>query len=254
MIVADELSGGKARHGFFGRQGGVSSGIYASLNCGLGSRDDPHSVTTNRMRVREALNMPSAALVTCYQVHGRDVATVTEAWTPDRSPRVDGMVTKQPGILLGILTADCAPVLFRDPVSGVIGAAHAGWKGAQAGILEATVDAMQALGANARDIIAVIGPCIGQASYEVGPEFPQPFIEQDAANTRFFVSGHRAGRFMFDLGGYAKARLERRGLGRVERFDHDTCGDEERFFSYRRATLRGEPDYGREISVIGLAS
>jgi len=253
MIVVDDLAGSGVRHGFFGRQGGVSGGIYASLNCGFGSRDEVAAVAENRSRVRSAVAMPSAALITCYQVHGRDVATVTAPWTPDRSPRVDGMVTRQKNILLGILTADCAPVLFRDADAGVIGAAHAGWRGAHAGILEATVSAMVDIGAARSSVVAVIGPCIAQASYEVGPEFPQPFIDEDAANAKFFVAGKRTGRFMFDLGGYAAARLGRLGLGGVVRLEGDTCGDESRFFSYRRATLRGEPDYGREISVIGLA-
>ncbi|MBM3573880.1 MAG: laccase domain-containing protein, partial [Alphaproteobacteria bacterium] len=197
MIVVDDLAGAGIRHGFFGRGGGVSGGIYASLNCGLGSRDDPAAVADNRARVLDRLELSKGALVTCYQVHGRDVATVDAPWQPGQSPRVDGMATNRPGIALGILTADCAPVLIFDARDRVIGAAHAGWKGAKAGILEATIAAMGRLGAAPARITAVIGPCIAQASYEVGPEFPRPFLEEDAANRRFFVPSARPGHFMF---------------------------------------------------------
>lgn len=252
MITIDELQGNGIQHAFFGRRGGVSGGIYNSLNCGLGSRDDPAAVADNRARVLAALDPNAGALVTCYQVHGRDVAEVTRPWAPDQAPRVDGLVTKTPGIALGILTADCAPVLFFDAADRVVGAAHAGWKGAKLGILEATVDAMVKLGAAPANISAVIGPCIAQASYEVGPEFPAPFLAEDDGNGRFFVSSRRDGRFMFDLGGYAESRLARLGLARVIRLERDTCREEVDFFSYRRATLRGEPDYGREISMIAL--
>jgi YfiH family protein len=250
MIAIDELQGNGIRHAFFGRRGGVSGGIYNSLNCGLGSRDDPAAVAENRTRVSAALD--ADALVTCYQVHGRDVAEVTRPWTPDRAPRVDGLVTRTPGIALGILTADCAPVLLFDAADRVVGAAHAGWTGAKAGILEATVEAMTKLGAAPANISAVIGPCIAQASYEVGPEFPAPFLAEDDANRRFFAPSRREGRFMFDLGGYAENRLRRLGLARVMRLARDTCREETDFFSYRRATLRGEPDYGREISLVAL--
>lgn len=252
MIMIDEFQGNGIRHAFFGRRGGVSGGIYGSLNCGLGSRDDGEAVIANRAHVLAALNPSAAALVTCYQVHGRDVATVTSPWAPDQSPRVDGLVTKTAGIALGILTADCAPVLFFDAADRVVGAAHAGWKGAKLGILEATVAAMTKLGAAPANISAAIGPCIAQASYEVGPEFPDPFLADDTANRRFFVPARRDGRFMFDLGGYAESRLARLGLARIIRIERDTCREEADFFSYRRATLRGEPDYGREISLVAL--
>lgn len=254
MIVVDELAGNGIRHAFFGRRGGVSRGIYTSLNCGLGSSDDPAAVADNRARVLAALDMGAGALVTCYQVHGRDVAAVETPWAPDQAPRVDGLVTRTPGIALGILTADCAPVLFFDGADRIVGAAHAGWRGARIGILEATVAAMQRLGAAAGNITAAIGPCIAQASYEVGPEFPAPFLEEDAANQRFFVPSARERHLMFDLGGYAESRLARLGLAGIIRLDRDTCRDEANFFSYRRATHRGEADYGREVSVITLES
>lgn len=252
MIVIDELQGNGIRHAFYGRRGGVSGGIYNSLNCGLGSRDDPAAVADNRARALAALDMAAGALVTCYQVHGRDVATVTSPWAPDQAPRVDGLVTKTPGVALGILTADCVPVLFFDAADRVVGAAHAGWRGAKVGILEATVAAMAKLGAAPANISAAIGPCIGQASYEVGPEFPAPFLAEDDGNGRFFVPSRRDSRFMFDLAGYAESRLARLGLVRVIRLARDTCSEEVDFFSYRRTTLRGEPDYGRQISIIAL--
>lgn len=237
------------RHGFFTRAGGVSGGLYASLNVGFGSGDDAGSVRRNRERALASLG-GADRLNTVYQVHGRDVAVVDAGWEPTSAPRADAMVTDRPGIALGILTADCAPVLFADGRNGVIGAAHAGWRGAVGGVLAAAVDAMERLGADRASIHAVVGPAIAQPSYEVGPEFPAPFIAEDAGNSRFFRPSRRAGHHMFDLTGYVAARLAALEIGGVAALDRDTCADEEHFFSYRRATLRREPDYGRELSAI----
>ncbi|MBM3538042.1 MAG: peptidoglycan editing factor PgeF [Alphaproteobacteria bacterium] len=239
------------RHGFFTREGGVSEGLFASLNCGLGSGDDPARVTENRSRVAAALDLSNDALVTCYQVHSPDVMTVEAPWAPGSGPKVDAMVSKTPGIALGILTADCAPVLLADPHARVIGAAHAGWRGALTGVLAATVKAMAALGATADRTMAAIGPCIAQRSYEVGPEFPAPFVAADPSNERFFAAAATAGKFLFDLRGFVLSELEKAGLRRVSELPHDTCR-EERFFSYRRACLRGEKGYGRLLSAIAL--
>ncbi|UEM04655.1 peptidoglycan editing factor PgeF [Skermanella rosea] len=239
------------RHGFFTKRGGVSTGIYASLNCGLGSNDDPRHVAENRRRCAAAFDLEPDRLVTLYQVHSPDVVTVERPWRPGETPpRADAMVTATPGVALGILTADCVPVLFADAEAGVIGAAHAGWKGAKAGVIEATIGAMKALGARPERIVAAIGPCIAQRSYEVGPEFPAPFLDEDAANGDFFAPARRAGHFMFDVGGYVARRLGRSGVAALQRCPNDTVAEEDRFFSYRRATLRGEADYGRGISVI----
>lgn len=239
------------RHGFFSREGGVSEGLYASLNCGLGSKDDPARVMENRARVAAALDVDPGSLVTCYQVHSPDVVTVDTPWVPGEGPKVDAMVTNKPGLALGILTADCAPVLLADPAGRVIGAAHAGWRGALTGVLAATVGAMTKLGAEVGRIVAGIGPCIAQRSYEVGPEFPAPFLAADPGNERFFSPAATEGKFLFDLRGFANAELTRAGVKRVYELPHDTCR-EERFFSYRRSCMRGEPDYGRELSAIAL--
>ena len=241
----------RVRHAFFTRQGGVSEGIYASLNCGLGSGDQREAVVENRSRAMARLGSADGGLATAYQVHSADVIEVTEPWDPARAPEVDGMVTRTPGVALGVLTADCAPVLFADAEAGVVGAAHAGWKGALAGVLEATVAAMGRLGAETRRIAAAVGPCIGQASYEVGAEFREAFLAADQANQRFFVPGAGAGKFQFDLPGYATARLAALGID-AEAAGQDTCADHARFFSYRRATHRSEPDYGRGLSAILL--
>lgn len=232
-------------HGFFTRQGGVSTGLYDSLNCGPGSKDDPTAVSANRAIVAETLG--ALDLRTVYQTHSAKVVHVTDAPWPDR-PRADAMVCTTPGIALGALAADCAPVLFADIGAGVIGAAHAGWKGALGGVLEATVDAMTALGAT--DIAAVIGPCIGQRAYEVGPEFMDRFLDDDPENDRFFAGG-LGDRVQFDLPGFALNRLRRAGV-RAEWSGYCTFSDEARFFSYRRATHAGAPDYGRQISAIRL--
>jgi len=236
-------------HGFFGRTGGVSEGIYATLNCGPGSGDDKDYVAENRRRVREA--MGAEVLTTLYQVHSPNVATVTGAWhgTP---PLADGMVTATPGIALGILTADCAPVLFADAEAGVIGAAHAGWKGAIGGVVEATIAAMEALGAKRNRIAAAVGPCISQANYEVGPEFIARFLSDDSAHARYFVPSNRDDHHRFDLETFVADRLRAASVDRIETLGACTYARDADFFSFRRTTHRGEKDYGREISAIML--
>ena len=234
-------------HGFFTRRGGSSSGIFAGLNCGPGSSDQASAVAMNRARVADALGLPSDALLSLNQVHSADVVTVTHA-TADR-PRADAMVTATPGLGLGILTADCQPVLFADARAGVVGAAHAGWKGALSGVLEATLDAMESLGARREDTAAVIGPCISQRAYEVGPEFLDAFLSEDPENTRYFANGD-GDRYQFDLPAYGLDRLRRAGIGQAEWTRHCTYSDADRFYSYRRTTHAGEADYGRLISVI----
>ncbi|MEZ5947391.1 MAG: peptidoglycan editing factor PgeF [Hyphomonas sp.] len=235
------------RHGFFGRKGGVSTGLYASLNAGPGSGDDPAAVAANRERIREA--MGASALVSCHQIHSPDVIHVTEAW--DERPEADAMVTTVPGLALCILTADCTPVLFADAEAGVIGAAHAGWKGALGGVLESTVASMTELGAEPGRIRAAIGPTIGQASYEVGPEFRDTFLETSPASEGLFLPG-KGDRFQFDLPAYCHASLAAMGLGRIMNLALDTCALEDQYFSNRRRNLRGEADYGRNASVILL--
>ncbi len=238
-------------HGFFTRQGGVSAGIYASLNCGLGSDDDPAHVTANRAHCAEMLGISAEGLVTAYQVHGIAVAEVSEPWTPGNGPKADAMVTARRGVALGILTADCTPILLADARAGVIGAAHAGWKGAKAGVIEAVVAAMVRHGAAQANIVAAVGPVIGAASYEVGPEFRQGFVDDDPAAADFFHDGPR-GRPHFDLPGFVMRRLNSLNLGGVDCIAPDTCADPERFFSYRRSCQSGEPDYGRQLSAIAL--
>jgi YfiH family protein len=237
-------------HGFFGRAGGVSGGLYASLNCGFGSDDAREAVAENRDRVARALG--SAGLVTVYQVHGTTVARVAGAWPPDAAPRADALVTRTPGVALGILAADCAPVLLADAAARVIGAAHAGWKGALAGVVEATVAAMEAEGAERGRIVAAIGPCIAQPSYEVGSEFAQRFVDADPANARWFAAGKTPDKRQFDLPGYLAARVGALGLAAVTTLGLDTLADPGRWFSYRRSCLAREPDYGRQISAIAL--
>ncbi|MDX1484109.1 MAG: peptidoglycan editing factor PgeF [Alphaproteobacteria bacterium] len=241
------------KHGFFTREGGTSGGIYASLNAGPGSGDSPDRVAANRARAAAGLGLDPARLVTAHQVHSADVVRVDGPWETDDAPRADGLVTALPGLGLGVLAADCAPVLLADGAGGVIGAAHAGWRGALAGIIDATVAAMEDLGARRSRIAAAIGPCIGQASYEVGPEFPAPFLAETPENDVFFRAAPRDGHYLFDLGGFVAARLAGAGLGPVAPPGFDTCAQERRFFSYRRSILRGEPDYGRNLSLIALA-
>jgi YfiH family protein len=240
------------RHGFLTRRGGVSSGIYASLNCGLGSKDNQGAVVENRMRALRNAGLAPESLSTAYQVHSAKVAVVDEAWNESERPQVDGLVTRTSGKSLGILTADCVPVLFADPEAGVIGAAHAGWKGAIGGVLQETVATMERLGGSRANIQAGIGPAIAQKSYEVGPGFPQPFIDRDRANARFFTTSARCRHFMFDLTGFVEKELKALELGSVALAGNDTCAETDDFFSYRRTTLAKEPDYGRQISLIGL--
>ena len=239
-------------HGFFTREGGVSEGIYAGLNCGAGSRDDRARVTQNRQRVAHHLGTHEGQLVTCYQIHSADALIVTAPWTFETMPRADGLVTNVRGIAVGALAADCAPVLFADPEAGVVGAAHAGWKGALGGILESTIDAMERLGAKRGRIRAALGPCLGRDAYEVGPEFEARFIDADHANGRFFRMLEGASRPMFDLPAFVLARLEACGLDTIENCTACTYSDAARHFSYRRATHAKESDYGRQISAIML--
>ena len=235
------------RHGFFGRKGGVSKGLYESLNIGQGSDDDVQSIRDNRDLIRDA--MGADKLLSCFQVHSAKAVTVTEPW--HSRPQADAMVTKVPGLALCVLSADCVPVLFADAEAQVVGAAHAGWKGALSGVCEATVKAMEALGADRMRIIAAIGPAIQQASYEVGPEFRDTFVGEHEWTDRLFIAG-RDDRSHFDLVGYVQTVLTREGLGSVENLGHDTCAMEEEYFSNRRRNHRGEPDYGRNGSVIVL--
>lgn len=238
-------------HGFLGRRGGVSTGAMAGLNVGLGSEDDPVAVAENRRRAADAV-LPGARLATAYQIHSAEAVTILAPYDDAQRPHADALVTDRPGLLLGILTADCAPVLLADREAGVVGAAHAGWKGAIGGVTDAVIAAMEALGARAGRIVAAVGPCIARASYEVDAAFLRRFAAEDPANERFFADG-RDGRYQFDLEAYVAHRLADAGIGRVETLGLDTYADEDRFYSYRRATHRGEPDYGRQISLIGLA-
>ncbi len=242
----------RIRHGFFSRNGGVSEGVYDSLNCGYGSGDAAEKVSENRTRAMEMLELGGDRLVTAYQCHSAEIAEVEEPWDREAAPKVDGLVTRRPRLALGILSADCAPVLMADAKGRAIGATHAGWRGALAGVLEATIEAMIALGAEREAIVVGVGPMIGQRSYEVGLEFPAPFLEQSDDNGDFFYPARREGHFMFDLKGYIGRRLGRAGVGRVQILPCDTCAEESRFFSYRRSCLRGESDYGRGLSAIYL--
>ena len=240
-------------HGFFTREGGVSEGVFGSLNAGFGAGDDPDRVTENRALAARALGAAPERLATGRQVHSAEVAVIDGAVGPSGAPRADGFVTARPGVLIGILSADCAPVLLADAEARVVGAAHAGWRGALAGIAEATVAAMERLGARRARMVAAVGPCIGKDSYDVGPEFPGPFLADDPGAGRFFAPAPRAGNFRFDLEGYVAARLRRLGLAGVAGLGLDTCALEDRFFSYRRAVLRREAHYGRALSAIALA-
>ena len=240
------------RHGFFSRNGGVSEGLFTSLNCGFGSGDDKDKVAENRRRAMAQIDLEGERLVTAYQVHSPDVVEVKQPWDREDAPEADAMVTRERGLALGILTADCVPVLLAEPKAGVVGAAHAGWKGALGGVLEATVAAMKALGGEPRNMVAGIGPAISQRSYEVGPEFPAPFLERDARNADFFCPSKRPGHFLFDLKGYVARRLAGIGVSTIQTLPCDTCAEDERFFSYRRACHRKEKDYGRGLSAIYL--
>ncbi len=239
------------RHAFFTRQGGVSEGIYASLNGGVGSSDEPSKVHENRRRMAEALRTAPDALISVYQVHSADAVLVEGPWTGDR-PKADAMVTAVPGLALGITTADCGPVLFADAEARVIGAAHAGWRGAVTGVLESTLDAMERLGAQRGKIVAVLGPTISQKAYEVGTDFIERFTKEAPGYEQFLGQAEKRGHAMFDLPGFIGARLEAAGIRAFTNLGLCTYSDEERFFSYRRTTHRQEPDYGRLISAIAL--
>ena len=239
-------------HAFFTRQGGVSTGIYAGLNGGLGSNDEPEAVIENRRRMTAHLGLKPGTLVLPWQIHSAEAVIADAAWDRMAAPHVDGVATKAIGIAAGVTTADCCPILFADPQARVVAAAHAGWKGAIGGVIEATIARMEELGATRSGITAALGPCIRQKSYEVGPEFAARFTADDQENARWFAPGDRPGHAWFDLGGYVVARLRRAGLAEVDDLGLDTYPDEERFFSFRRTTHRSEPDYGRMIAAITL--
>lgn len=239
------------RHAFFTRQGGVSTGIYDSLNVGRGSQDAAAAVEENRRRVAEAMGVEPGALLSCYQTHSTLVRVAEGAWG-DQRPEGDAIVTATPGLACGALTADCAPVLLADPQARVVASVHAGWKGALDGVVASAVSAMCAAGARPGDIVAVVGPCIGPASYEVGMEFVERFLAHDAGSEHFFYPTDAKGKARFDLPGFVLWRLEQAGVNDCEWIGHDTCAEEDRFFSNRRAFKRGEPDYGRLISAIAL--
>jgi hypothetical protein len=251
MIEVPELMvNPELRHGFFTRRGGWSAGIYESLNCGFGSRDERALIARNRTHVATALGMMAHTLVTGHQTHSADVAVLDAP--PGEAPRADALVTSAPGIALGVLTADCAPVLLAEPAAQVVAAAHAGWRGALDGVLERTIEAMARLGARRECIAAAIGPAIQQPAYEVGAEFRDRFADADAGNLSFFIAAGRTGHFQFDLPGYCRLRLRRAGVATVAVSEKCTYADAASFFSYRRATHLGEPDYGRQISAITL--
>jgi YfiH family protein len=239
------------RHGFFTREGGVSTGIYRSLNCGIGSDDTREHILENRARVTAALGVAPDRLATPYQIHSPDAVVVTDVWEPGEGPKADAVVTDRPGIALGVGSADCGPTLFADPEAGVIGASHSGWRGALAGVLEATVEAMEKLGAEREKIVAVLGPTISQTNYEVSAEFRQKFLAADEKNLSLFDPASRPGHYLFDLPGFIVSRLEKAGVT-AKSVDLCTYADEARFFSYRRTTHRGEADYGRLLSAIVL--
>lgn len=248
--LIDEARGARIRHGFFTRKGGISDGIYAGLNTGVGSYDDPETVGENRRRVAQWLGVAPDRLLTPYQIHSADVAIVSAPFTGER-PRADAIVTATPGLAVAVGTADCGPVLFADAEAGVVGAAHAGWKGAIGGVLEATIEAMETLGADRKRIVATLGPSISQPCYEVGSEFVTRFVQADPANDRYFLPSSRADHAMFDLNRYTVDRLVAAGVT-ADCVGRCTYAEEESFFSYRRTTHRGEPDYGRQISAIVL--
>lgn len=250
-ILSDTLSALPGiRHGFFGRQGGVSDGIYASLNAGLGSKDRTEAVIENRDRIGRHLGSRGDQVVTLHQIHSATAIVVDKALPRTALPKADALVTRTPGVVIGALAADCTPILFADPGAKVVAAAHAGWRGALGGVIEATVEAMVNAGARRAAILAVVGPCIGPQSYEVGPDFEAQFLAADPAYARFFHRRHPAAKPHFDLPGFALARLQRLGLAAAETVTRCTYANESELFSYRRATHRSEPDYGRQISAI----
>jgi polyphenol oxidase len=239
------------RHAFFSRDGGVSEGIYAGLNGGVGSNDDPANVAENRRRMAEQMGVTTEHFLTVFQVHSPDVVVASAPWGTSSRPRADALVTRTEGLAIGVTAADCGPILLVDPNARVIGAAHAGWKGALSGIVESTVEAMEKLGAERADIVAAVGPLIRQPSYEVGNEFVERFLDADAENALFFLPATREGRAMFDLAGFIRTRLENAGVPVIDDIGVDTYSDQ-RFFSYRRSVHRGEPDYGRHVHAIVL--
>jgi len=242
------------RHAFFTREGGVSNGIYASLNGGIGSHDEPGHVAENRARMAASLGVRPDQLLTAYQIHSPDVVIIDRPWAAHQRPRADALVTKRPGLAIAVTTADCGPVLLADETAGIVAAAHAGWRGAANGVLEATIAAMENCGADRERIVAALGPMIRQSSYEVGPELVATFHAQDAANERFFAPASRAGHALFDLARYIVTRLAAAGIRQIEDLGHCTYSDAARFFSYRRSAHRRESDYGRHINAIALSS
>ncbi len=248
--VIRAISLGRQPHGFLGRRGGISVGECAGLNVGFGSNDDPEAIAGNRRLAIAALH-PEAQLATVHQIHSAKVVVAEQAWAQGERPRADGMVTETPNLLLGILTADCAPVLFADHKAVVVGVAHAGWRGALSGVTDATIEAMEQLGARRENIHAAVGPCIAQQSYEVDEEFKARFAHADEDNARFFCNGP-AGKPRFDLEAYVVHRLIAAGIDEIEALNLDTYADEVRFFSYRRSTHRGEAQYGRQLSAIAI--
>lgn len=252
FISSETLAIPGIRHAFFTRKGGVSSGLYETLNGGQGSSDDPEAVAENRRLMASTLDVKPANFLGCYQIHSADIITVTTPWLVADRPRADGMVTRERGIALAIGTADCGPVLFADGRAGIIGACHAGWKGAFSGILEATILGMEALGSHRKDISAVLGPTISQKAYEVGPEFVERFLERDTKFSRFFIPSEKFGFSMFNLPDFIRYRLSRTNIGHYEDLGRCTYENDQLFFSYRRATHRKEADYGRLISAITI--
>jgi YfiH family protein len=252
MIKADILALTGIRHAFFTRAGGVSSGHYESLNGGIGSRDSAENVAENRARMAVALGVEPRRFLTAYQVHSPHVVIAETPWPSDARPHADAIVTRMRTLAIGVTTADCGPILLADPQAGVIGAAHAGWRGALTGVIEATVEAMERLGANPSQIRAAIGPMIRQSNYEVGPDLIVRFEAEDRVSSRFFTAAARDGHALFDLGGYVAARLARAGVAQVQDMGLCTYADPARFFSYRRTTHRGEADYGRHVNAIAL--
>jgi len=239
-------------HAFFTREGGVSEGLYASLNAGIGSGDDPARVAENRARMAQALGVSSARFLTAYQIHSPDVVVAETPWARDARPRADAIVTRVPDLAIGVSTADCGPVLFADPQARVVGAAHAGWRGALSGVLESTIAAMERLGAERGRLVAAIGPMISQRNYEVSSDLVEQFSKADPANARFFAAG-REGHAQFDLPGFIAARLARAGISQVEDLGACTYADPTMFYSFRRATHRAEPDYGRHVNAIAIS-
>jgi YfiH family protein len=253
MIKASTLAFDGIRHGFFTREGGVSGGLYATLNGGVGSKDDAGHVAENRARMAGALGVAPERFLTAYQIHSPQVLVVETPWTAETRPRADAIVTRMRALAIGISTADCGPVLLADPKARVIGAAHAGWRGALTGVVEAAIGAMEQLGAKRGEIRAVLGPMIRQQNYEVGADLIARFGAEDPASNRFFAAAARDGHAMFNLAGYISSRLSRAGIHHIEDLGHCTYADPAKFFSFRRTTHRGEADYGRHVNAIALA-